>query len=154
MNEPVENRALQALKDAAKREDADGIELALRIDLDGLTTDFVPVLVQLLGAPWHQRHEDIARTLQSLKDPRAVDALYHATFARYDYLAYDDFFGLVLLCYVLTSVFLPVTLAGWTGIKSSGGVASKSFPSSWSRWSRTSAGASGAKARRCMCKAC
>ena len=98
MNEPVENRALQALKDAAKRDDADGIELALRIDLDGLTTDFVPVLVQLLGAPWHQRHEDIARTLQSLKYPRAVDALYHATFARYDYLAYDDFFGLARKC--------------------------------------------------------
>jgi hypothetical protein len=98
MNEPTEHRALQALEDAAKNEDADGIDLALRIDFEGLTPAFVPVLIQLLGASWHQRHQDIAHTLQGLKDPRAVDALYQATFVRYHYLAYDEYFGLARKC--------------------------------------------------------
>ena len=98
MNEPTRNRALQALEDATKRADADGIDLALRIDFEGLTPTFVPVLIQLLEASWHQRHEDIAHTLQGLKDPRAVDALYRTAFARYDYLAYDEVFGLARKC--------------------------------------------------------
>jgi hypothetical protein len=48
--------------------------------------------------PWHTRHEDIARALQRLRDPRTVDALFSAALSRHDYLAYDEFFGLARKC--------------------------------------------------------
>jgi hypothetical protein len=98
MNESHEKRVLQALGEATEKKDADGVERALGIAFQNLSPVFVPILITLLSAPWHHRHEDVARALQELKDPRAIDSLYQAAFVRYDYLAYDEFFGLARKC--------------------------------------------------------
>ena len=37
-------------------------------------------------------------TLQHLKDPRAIDALFSAATVSHDYLSYDEFFGLARKC--------------------------------------------------------
>lgn len=50
----------------------------------------VPTLIGLLRSAAHYRHEDVARWLQDLRDPRAVDALHAAALTKYEYLAYDD----------------------------------------------------------------
>jgi hypothetical protein len=58
----------------------------------------VPLLCQLLEEDFHQRHEDIARHLQLLKDPRSVDSLYQACFATLPYRDYDENENLARKC--------------------------------------------------------
>jgi len=60
--------------------------------------DYVPLLCELLLADFHTRHEDIALTLERLKDPRSLEALYHAAHAHFPYLDYDDNFALPRKC--------------------------------------------------------
>jgi hypothetical protein len=91
--------ALDALVNAAKSEDADAVENALyQAYKAGITTEYVPVLIELLGMSWHQRHEDIVSSLQALKDPLAVEPLYRAALVTHTYLDYDEFFGLARKC--------------------------------------------------------
>jgi hypothetical protein len=58
----------------------------------------VPALIELLAAPWHTRHEDVASTLQSIRDPRSVDALYRAALVKLPYLEYNDSEALARKC--------------------------------------------------------
>jgi hypothetical protein len=87
------------LEDATHLGDADSVECALII-ARGRTgdIDLVPTLVALLQAPWHRGHEDLARWLQDLRDPRAVDALYEAALTKHEYLEYDDSHALARKC--------------------------------------------------------
>jgi hypothetical protein len=79
--------------------DADAFESALRSAYQaGLSLDLSEVLAAALLMPWHYRHEDLARALQQLRDPRTVDALFHAAFSRHAYLDYDENFGLARKC--------------------------------------------------------
>lgn len=73
----------------------DVLKLAVdrRVDLD-----VVPTLVELLRARWHTRHEDTARWLQQLRDPRAVDALFETAFSKFPYLEYDNSYALARKC--------------------------------------------------------
>jgi hypothetical protein len=87
------------LDDARCVGDADSVESALMI-ANGRTgdIDLVPTLIALLRATGHKRHEDLARWLQSLRDPRAVDALYESALMKHEYLEYDNSHALARKC--------------------------------------------------------
>jgi hypothetical protein len=69
-------------------------------------------LVQLLEAPWHRRHEDIARFLQIMGYAPAVDALERTAQTTYPYLDYDEFFGLARKCtWALADIGTPAAHA-------------------------------------------
>ncbi|MFL6337215.1 MAG: HEAT repeat domain-containing protein [Pyrinomonadaceae bacterium] len=90
---------LRELWSAIEARDAERVEFALYDCYKaGLTPEHVPALIELLGQAWHYRHEDVVHALQELKDPRAVDALYEEAHASYEYLAYDEFYGLARKC--------------------------------------------------------
>jgi len=99
MSDNGRQQTLEALARAARIADSKSVESSLveafRI---GFTPEFVPVLIELLEMPWHNRHEDIVSSLQQLKDPRAVDPLYRAAIVTHAYLDYDEFFGLARKC--------------------------------------------------------
>lgn len=79
--------------------DAERVERALgECFRSGLSPEYVPALMQLLGKSWHFRHEDVVSALQQLKDPRAVDVLYEEALVSYEYLKYDEFLGLARKC--------------------------------------------------------
>ena len=90
---------LRELHSAIEAKDGERVELALgECFSSGFTREHVPALVVLLGQTWHSRHEDVVLALQGLKDPRAVDALYEEAHASYEYLDYDDTYGLARKC--------------------------------------------------------
>ncbi len=87
------------LHQAIESKNADGFEEALiyafRADL---TTDLIPLLIEVLSMNWHFRHEDVISALQELKPPQAVQALREAALVTHEYLDYDEFFGLARKC--------------------------------------------------------
>ena len=90
---------LRDLHSVIRAKDGERVELALNECFRaGFTREHVPALVGLLGQPWHTRHEDVVSALQQLKDARAVDALYEEALASYEYLEYDEFYGLARKC--------------------------------------------------------
>ncbi|HXA17832.1 MAG TPA: hypothetical protein VN380_12620 [Thermoanaerobaculia bacterium] len=89
-----ELRAGLAARDAGTIECA--LLLAFRFEL--LTPDMASLLGLLLLEPWHQKHEDIAKILQELREPATADALAGAAVVKHDYLAYDDSHALARKC--------------------------------------------------------
>jgi hypothetical protein len=82
---------LRLLGDAVDRHDGTDAEAALMVCWEfDVTTDHLDLLVQLASADWHSKHEDVARALDRLRTPAAVDALYHLTQWVPDYLAWDE----------------------------------------------------------------
>jgi hypothetical protein len=102
----------QLLNDGARSRDASSIECALilaeRCDQD---IDLIPTLIEFLRASWHYHHEDIAFTLQQLRDPRAIEALYETALTKHDYHAYDDGHALARKCtWALADIGTPEAL--------------------------------------------
>lgn len=90
---------LRKLYDAIEAKDAKEVSIALsEYYRSGYSYEYVSALIELLGKPWHYYHEDIVRTLQLLRDSRAVDALYEEAHSEYEYLNYDDCYGLARKC--------------------------------------------------------
>lgn len=74
--------------------------------------DYPLILAKLLLSTNHQRHEDIAHTLQGFKDLRTVDALFQAALVIHDHLHYDEFFGLARKCtWALADIGTPEALS-------------------------------------------
>jgi hypothetical protein len=76
-----------ALQTALSAGDATAVESIFHM---GFTQDLfdgstVPVLCQYLTETWHRQHEDIARLLQGLKDPRSIQPLADAMHIHCDY---------------------------------------------------------------------
>lgn len=91
--------SLRKLYNAIEAQDAEQVDTALDECFKfGFSQELVPALVELLGKPWHYRHEDIVSALQGLKDPRAIDALYDEAHSEYEYLSYDDCYSLARKC--------------------------------------------------------
>jgi hypothetical protein len=67
---------------------ADECEMPLAHDSMG-KVDIVATLVALLRAPSHYRHEDVARYLQELRDPRAIEALFETAHVNHAYLEHS-----------------------------------------------------------------
>ena len=104
---------LRLIEDAYRQQNEDDLAAAIVIGAEfGFSAEHVPVLCQLLSAAWHGCHEDIVQTLQELKAPAAVDALYHAALDRHEYLDYDELFGLARKCtWALADIGTPEALA-------------------------------------------
>jgi hypothetical protein len=91
--------ALNLIEDANRQKNPDDLQAAIVIGATfGFSAEHIPALCQLLHVDWHSCHEDIVSTLQKLKDPRAVDAVYGAVIVKHEYLVYDEFFGLARKC--------------------------------------------------------
>ena len=88
----TKNEIIDALSSAISRMNGDDLEDSLVAAYQfGLFPELVPILVGLLPARWHTRHEDVARALQDLKDPRAVSALELAAIEGRFYDEEDEF---------------------------------------------------------------
>ncbi len=59
---------------------------------------FVEPLIMLLELDCHNEHEDITRTLQQLKDERAIDILFSTAKKKFQYLEYNDSKALARKC--------------------------------------------------------
>jgi hypothetical protein len=97
------------LEKAYKERNHEDLGCALLI---GLTFGFAPkqtdLLCSLLEADWHQSHEDIVGILADLRAPNAVGALERTAHALYEYLDYDEFFGLARKCtWALADIATP-----------------------------------------------
>ncbi len=89
----------EKLQNAALSRDANEIESVLaEMYRSGPKHEFVSQLNQLLVLDCHQRHEDIVHTLQQLKDPSSVEVVYKTALKAFDYLSYDERFGLARKC--------------------------------------------------------
>lgn len=79
------------LRDAVMRKSAEDVEMALIVcAIFGVTADALDLLVHLCSADWHYQHENVLSALDELRQPAAVDALYHATQWIPEYLDYDE----------------------------------------------------------------
>lgn len=53
------------------------------------TEDYIDILIKLLYAPWHYKHEDIATIFQAFRLPQTVECLYDTAITEFKYLDYD-----------------------------------------------------------------
>jgi len=88
------------LETAYFEQNADDVELSLYIGSSfGLIAEnFTDILCKLVVADWHFQHENIASTLQILKDPKTIDSLYAAALLNLKYLEYSDVAPLARKC--------------------------------------------------------
>jgi HEAT repeat protein len=102
--------ALALLRNAVARQDGGDLARALPLVAPQHTQsdDLAPVLAQALEEPWHELHEDIARTLQLCRDPRTVPALARGARTKHPYLAHDDSHAFARKCiWALADVGTP-----------------------------------------------
>lgn len=82
---------LALLRDAIDRRDGLDVEMALIVCATlGFKADHLPLLVQLIPADWHHKHEDVVTALGGLRALEAIDALYEAAQWVPEYLDYDE----------------------------------------------------------------
>jgi HEAT repeat protein len=83
--------ALQELRDAIDRQDADDAEAALAVgSVFGQDRRWSRPLIELLDSEWHKLHEDAAFTIGEVAGSEAVQALVRATHWVPEYLEYDE----------------------------------------------------------------
>jgi hypothetical protein len=92
--------SVRLLKQAFENKDADLVEEAIYScsESEGFSNKFSEIFCKLLQTGWHNKHEDIARILQGIKDPSTVDCLYNAAELEFDYLDYDDTYQFARKC--------------------------------------------------------
>jgi hypothetical protein len=91
--------ALRRLQSAVASSNDEEAEWALAFAWQvGLHPILCNVLIELAEAPWHMRHEDVVQAIQQLRCDSAVEALQRTARSQYDYLGYDEFFGLARKC--------------------------------------------------------
>ncbi len=122
------------LQEAFNRRDAEDVAccLLLAFQFEAITSDDGPLLCGLLLAEWHECHEDVARTLEDLRDPRSVVALYEAalTAKAHRYLAYDDGNALARKCtWALAKIDTPAAWEKLEALSRCGGATLESFAS-------------------------
>jgi hypothetical protein len=91
---------LQLLEIAYREKNAEDVELSLSLAsmFDSISKEYSTILIKLLKADWHYKHEDIVLIFQKLKIPEAVDVIYETAMKRFKYLEYDDNFTLARKC--------------------------------------------------------
>ena len=58
----------------------------------------MPTLCKLLEANWHFQHENIVRWMQEIADPKSIPTLLKTAYQSFEYLNYDEAFGLARKC--------------------------------------------------------
>lgn len=91
----VVSRLLRAKASKNPDELEEGIRAAFEL---GLFPELGPILADLLGEPWHARHEDLVSALQVLREKRAVEVLEVTATREFGYLEYDERYGLARKC--------------------------------------------------------
>lgn len=87
----AENLFIAKLEKAKLDGNSEDIDLYIRLAfILGLSSKSTRILCELLLEDFHYMHEDIARLLQSLKDPNSVNCLYKAISFEPKHLSYDD----------------------------------------------------------------
>ena len=91
---------LRLLNEALEKRDGGLVDEVILMShpAGGFSDKFSGIFCRLLQADWHYRHEDVARILQSTKDPATVDCLADAAELQFDYLGYDDTCGFARKC--------------------------------------------------------
>jgi hypothetical protein len=91
--------ALNRLRSVVEARNGADVESALNLAWRaGLHPNLCTVLIDLAEAPWHMRHEDVVFAIQQLRCASAVPSLERTAHASYEYLSYDEFFGLARKC--------------------------------------------------------
>ncbi len=89
----------ERLRDAMVHRSADEVGwlvwLAHKFELNA---DWAGIFCDLLDADWHYEHEDLADTLQDIRDPNTVPCLLRAAQKRHEYLDYDGGHCLAVHC--------------------------------------------------------
>jgi hypothetical protein len=127
---PAQIEAVARLEAAINLKDATEVEAAMADAWRGgvraapcaeLRAGMCSLLLTLVNAPWHTRHEDVVQNIQWLRCPEAVPALEEAAHAVYDYLSYDDNFGLARKCtWALADIGTPEARAALLRLSKSG----------------------------------
>jgi hypothetical protein len=82
---------LDMVRRAIQERDAVGVEFGLYLGHRfGVSPSYLDALIELVGANWHERHEDVVDGLAKLKAPASIDALYQAALAEHSYRDYDE----------------------------------------------------------------
>ena len=91
---------IRLLEIAYLEKKADDVEYSLIIgfSFNLFTKEYTDILLKLLEADWHYKHEDIAWIFQRLKIPEAVNLLYVTALKQFKYLEEDEFFALAVKC--------------------------------------------------------
>lgn len=88
-----------SLEHAVKEMNGEAVEALLSVIWRlQIHIDLVDIYIALLPASWHYEHENIVNILQDLKDTRTTQILYKTALTHYDYLDYDEGFGLARKC--------------------------------------------------------
>lgn len=99
-NKDLNTYIINLLEEAIIYKDADNIEdlLLVAFELNLFDTSWTSLLCHLLELKWHFQHENIARVLQMLKEPKSIDCLYKTALDKFDYLAYNNSTALAIKC--------------------------------------------------------
>lgn len=90
---------IHQLRAAIDKKDSTEVENALMLCSDKeVGAEYVGLLVELLLADWHMKHEDITLELQRLRSPLAVPALQLTATRKFTYLRYNDSQALARKC--------------------------------------------------------
>jgi hypothetical protein len=82
---------LDLLKEAVAKRVPDDVEAALLVSQTfGFGPDHLPLLLELVSATWHYKHEDVIWYLGGYQSPEVVEALIVATEWVPDYLDFDE----------------------------------------------------------------
>ncbi len=94
------NSVMELLICAYNEKNADGVADALIVahKFNLITEGYVNILCKLLESDWHYKHEDIARTLQTIKSPSSIECLYRTALTKFGYLDYNDSSALARKC--------------------------------------------------------
>jgi hypothetical protein len=91
--------ALGLLEKAYKEENDEDLEWTLIVGFSfGFAPKHADLLCKLVEADWHHSHENIVSALTDLRSFKAVGPLEKTAYAHYDYLDYDECFGLARKC--------------------------------------------------------
>jgi len=100
----------EELQLATKHQDSGTVEHVMIVAKRfGLLAGLTDIMRTLCFEDWHMQHENIAMAFQQLKDPLAVDGLYHMATTRYPYLDYDEAYALAVKCiWALKAIDTPL----------------------------------------------
>jgi hypothetical protein len=94
-----EESNLLVMKKAISKKDADALEDAfIKTNKINNESEYLDLLIFLLAKKWHFMHEDIARELQKLQNPKSIEILHKTIFNKFEYLEYNNSEALARKC--------------------------------------------------------